>query len=308
MAADGVDVAGDGLRPLRHALPRPAADTRTRGSPPSPSSCSAGRPGRSPRSPRRRPASLFPPLGPVHRVLHAPARPGSTAGAWPPRCAQAAAARGVAFVTGCGRTASRRAAAAPAGAHVEAVEVEGHRNVTCAAVAVAGGAWTAAVGEWLGTRLPVGPTKGQIVHLGVERGDGRLADRAAAAHPLSRAVARRAGGLRRHVRGRRRVLRQRHRSGPARAPARMPDDRARDWTAPPTSRRGSGCGPRRPTTAPSWAGCRAGATPGWRPDTAPTACCRVPTRRGCWRTPWRAWRCRRTSRRCRASFDPGRFA
>jgi D-amino-acid dehydrogenase len=39
--------------------------------------------------------------------------------------------------------------------------------VTCGAVAVAGGAWTAAVGEWLGTRLPVGPTKGQIVHLGV---------------------------------------------------------------------------------------------------------------------------------------------
>ena len=51
--------------------------------------------------------------------------------------------------------------------HVEAVEVEGHQNVACGAVAIAGGAWTAAVGEWLGTRLPVGPTKGQIVHLGV---------------------------------------------------------------------------------------------------------------------------------------------
>ena len=50
---------------------------------------------------------------------------------------------------------------------MDAVEVEGHQNVACGAVAVAGGAWTAAVGEWLGTRLPVGPTKGQIVHLGV---------------------------------------------------------------------------------------------------------------------------------------------
>ncbi len=39
--------------------------------------------------------------------------------------------------------------------------------MACRAVAVAGGAWTKAAGEWLGTRLPVGPTKGQIVHLGV---------------------------------------------------------------------------------------------------------------------------------------------
>jgi D-amino-acid dehydrogenase len=48
---------------------------------------------------------------------------------------------------------------------VRAVCVEGHHNVECEALAVAGGAWTAAAGEWLGLRLPVGPTKGQIVHL-----------------------------------------------------------------------------------------------------------------------------------------------
>jgi D-amino-acid dehydrogenase len=37
---------------------------------------------------------------------------------------------------------------------------------------VAGGAWSAAMGEWLGCPLPVGPTKGQIVHLGVEADTG----------------------------------------------------------------------------------------------------------------------------------------
>jgi D-amino-acid dehydrogenase len=77
---------------------------------------------------------------------------------------QAAAARGVAFVTG----AAHGVVAGGGGMrHVDAVEVEGHQNVACGAVAVAGGAWTAAMGEWLGARLPVGPTKGQIVHLGI---------------------------------------------------------------------------------------------------------------------------------------------
>jgi D-amino-acid dehydrogenase len=56
--------------------------------------------------------------------------------------------------------------------HVAAVSVEGHRNVDCGALAVAGGAWTAAIGEWLGRDLPVAPTKGQIVHLGVEAETG----------------------------------------------------------------------------------------------------------------------------------------
>ncbi len=58
------------------------------------------------------------------------------------------------------------------GRHVMSVEVEGHHNVECAALAVAGGAWTAAMGEWLGHALPVGPTKGQIVHLGVDAATG----------------------------------------------------------------------------------------------------------------------------------------
>ena len=52
------------------------------------------------------------------------------------------------------------------------VPVTGAGTVTCGALAVAGGAWTAAMGEWLGAPLPVGPTKGQIVHLGVDGATG----------------------------------------------------------------------------------------------------------------------------------------
>jgi D-amino-acid dehydrogenase len=109
-------------------------------------------------------SSLFPPLGPVHRVLHAPDSARVDGRGMAAALREAAAARGVAFVTGA---AHGVVAAAGGRRHVDAVEVEGHQNVACGAVAIAGGAWTAAVGEWLGTRLPVGPTKGQIVHLGV---------------------------------------------------------------------------------------------------------------------------------------------
>ncbi len=90
----------------------------------------------------------------------------------------AAAARGVAFVSGtahgiaAGLDSGGGAGGAGGGRRVTSLEVEGHQNVECAAVAVAGGAWTAAMGEWLGHPLPVGPTKGQIVHLGVEAETG----------------------------------------------------------------------------------------------------------------------------------------
>jgi len=80
---------------------------------------------------------------------------------------EAAAARGVDVVHGVvhGVVAG---ASGGGGRRVASVCVEGRRNVDCDALAVAGGAWTAAMGEWLGCPLPVGPTKGQIVHLGVE--------------------------------------------------------------------------------------------------------------------------------------------
>jgi D-amino-acid dehydrogenase len=92
---------------------------------------------------------------------------------------QAAAARGVMFVDGAVRgivagdgTRAGGGIGAGGGRHVDAVLVAGRPDVACTALAVAGGAWTAAAGEWLGTRLPVGPTKGQIAHLGVDAETG----------------------------------------------------------------------------------------------------------------------------------------
>ncbi len=111
-------------------------------------------------------ADLFPPLGPVHRVLHVPGSArvdgrGMAAALW-----EGARRRGVEFVEGevCGVD---EAGEGPL-RRCRSVPVTGAGTVTCGALAVAGGAWTAAMGEWLGAPLPVGPTKGQIVHLGVD--------------------------------------------------------------------------------------------------------------------------------------------
>jgi D-amino-acid dehydrogenase len=114
--------------------------------------------------------ALFPPLGPVHRALHAPGSARVDGRGMAAALRQAARARGVAFVQG---TVHGVVAGAAHGPLVGSVRVEGHGDVDCSALAVAGGAWTAAAGEWLGRSLPVGPTKGQIVHLGVEAETGR---------------------------------------------------------------------------------------------------------------------------------------
>ncbi len=114
-------------------------------------------------------SSFFPPLGPVHRALHAPRSARVDGRGMAGAIREAAAARGVQFIE-----ASVHGVAAGAGGErrVTAVKVEGHDDVPCAALAVAGGAWTSAAAEWLGRRLPIGPTKGQIVHLGVEAATG----------------------------------------------------------------------------------------------------------------------------------------
>jgi len=114
-------------------------------------------------------AALFPPLGPVHRVLHAPGAARVDGRGMAGALRQAAAARGVAFVRGAVHGV---VAGVSAARHVRSVGVQGGRSVDCGALAVTGGAWTAAAGEWLGCDLPVGPTKGQIVHLGVEADTG----------------------------------------------------------------------------------------------------------------------------------------
>jgi D-amino-acid dehydrogenase len=118
-------------------------------------------------------AELFPPLGEVHRALYCAgaARVDGRGLAAALRCA--CEARGVHWVHGtvCGVRGSS-AGEAGGGRGVQAVRVEGADDLACGALVVAGGAWTAAMGEWLGCALPVGPTKGQIVHLGVEGDSG----------------------------------------------------------------------------------------------------------------------------------------
>ena len=46
------------------------------------------------------------------------------------------------------------------------VTIDGHDDLQCGALLVAGGAWSADLGELLECPLPITPTKGQIVHLG----------------------------------------------------------------------------------------------------------------------------------------------
>jgi D-amino-acid dehydrogenase len=113
--------------------------------------------------------ALFPPLGPVHRVLHCTNAARVDGRGLAEALRQAAVARGVRFLSGV----VRGVGAAPSGPDepvrraVHRVEVEGEADVVCGAMAVAGGAWSAFMGGWLDCSLPITPTKGQIVHLGV---------------------------------------------------------------------------------------------------------------------------------------------
>lgn len=112
---------------------------------------------------------LFPPLGPVHRALYSPSSARVDGRGMAAAVRTAAMRRGVTFVSGAVHGV---AAGANGNRHVTSIAIQGERNVECAVLAVAGGAWTAAMGEWLGHELPVGPTKGQIVHLGVDAETG----------------------------------------------------------------------------------------------------------------------------------------
>jgi D-amino-acid dehydrogenase len=108
--------------------------------------------------------AMFPPLGHVWRALHNP---------------------GAARVDGRHLRAMILAAARRRGAtlvSLEATGVERHGDrvtavvgrdgrVQCGALVLAGGAWSATAAHWLGTDLPVTPTKGQIVHVTLPEGD-----------------------------------------------------------------------------------------------------------------------------------------
>jgi D-amino-acid dehydrogenase len=111
-------------------------------------------------------SALFPPLGQVHRALHAPSGARVDGRGMAAAVRAGAEARGAIFVAGT--------VTGVEGSHgrVTAVDVDTQGHLSCETLAVAGGAWTSAMGEWLACPLPVGPTKGQIVHLGVDDASG----------------------------------------------------------------------------------------------------------------------------------------
>jgi D-amino-acid dehydrogenase len=111
-------------------------------------------------------AELFPPLGPVHRALHVRGSARVDGRGMAGALREGALRRGVTFVSGevCGVDDSGDGRTR----RCRSIRVADAGIVACDALAIAGGAWTAAMGEWLATPLPVGPTKGQIVHLGLE--------------------------------------------------------------------------------------------------------------------------------------------
>ena len=118
-------------------------------------------------------SALFPPLGPVHRVLHYPDAARIDGRGMAAALRQASERRGVRFVSGTvtGVRAAGGGGTTPRMAHH--VTINGHEDLQCGALVVAGGAWSAELGELLGCPLPITPTKGQIVHLGTtEESDG----------------------------------------------------------------------------------------------------------------------------------------
>jgi D-amino-acid dehydrogenase len=125
-------------------------------------------------------SGLFPPLGPVHRVLHYPDAARIDGREMAAALRQASERRGVRFVSGTvtgvvgGGSGDGGGAGGAGGAQNQArmaqgVTIDGHEDLPCGALVVAGGAWSADFGELLKSPLPITPTKGQIVHLGTSQ-------------------------------------------------------------------------------------------------------------------------------------------
>ena len=113
-------------------------------------------------------ALRFPPLGPVRRALFNPAARRIDGRVLNAALRRAAVSRGLRVVDGS----------------VTGLETDGRNRVVtgvvtsqgtvpAGAVALAGGAWTAALSHILGVSLPVTPLKGQIIHLSLPSTDSR---------------------------------------------------------------------------------------------------------------------------------------
>ena len=290
----------DGLRPLRHPLHRPARDEDDWFAPFAEVVLRRS-PGEVVEITPEEASSLFPPLGPVHRVLHAPASARVDGRGMAAALRQAAAARGVAFVAGAahGVVAGRRGGRAMS----RRSRWKGTRTWPAVRWPSPGAPGPRPSASGSARACPSGPTKGQIVHLGVgaETGEwpivqpllthylvpwpgGRVACGGTFEAAAGFSVSVTAAGLHELLRECLTVA---------------PGLHGADYLE---TRVGL-----RPTSADDRAvvgGCRAGATPGWPPGTGPTACCRAFSARA-WRTPWPASTCRRTRRRCRRRSIPG---
>lgn len=102
--------------------------------------------------------AMFAPLGEVRAALYSPRAARIDGRRVTASLRHGAEARGATMRSGSvERLVVRRG-------RVEAVETETGQLV-CGSVVIAGGAWTPALGDQLGVRLPIFPVRGQIVHL-----------------------------------------------------------------------------------------------------------------------------------------------
>jgi glycine/D-amino acid oxidase-like deaminating enzyme len=102
--------------------------------------------------------AMFPPLAPVRRALHSPGSARVDGRLLVAALRRSAEARGLVV-----RTASVDRLIADGGT-VQGVVVAGER-VQAGQIVIAAGAWSAALGEQVGLRIPVAPQRGQILHL-----------------------------------------------------------------------------------------------------------------------------------------------
>ncbi len=287
--------------------PSACAARRTPGSVRSRTWCCAGRPATWPRSRRRRRASCSRRSGRCTAALHAPGSARVDGRGMAAALREGAAARGVAIVAGAVHGVVASAGTRGGGTRrVEAVAVEGHRNVECDALGGGRGRLDGGHGGVARADAAGGTDEGPDRAPGGGRRDGRLAHRATAADPLSRALARRTGGLWRHLRDRCGLLRRRDGGRPARALARVPlgGTGPGERHLPRDPRRSAPDIGRRPRAGGRAA--RAGSTRGWRRATVPTGSCRGRTRPGSSPTRWQGSRFRPT--RCRSPWASRRRA
>ncbi len=107
--------------------------------------------------------AMFPPLGPISRAMYSPSAARLDGRSLCEAIRTAAERRGATLLSEQAVGIERQ------GSRVSGVETRSG-VVSCGAVVLAAGAWSGGLAELLGLQLPVTPTKGQIVHVGMPFG------------------------------------------------------------------------------------------------------------------------------------------